>query len=65
MLLSGVQKMFFLRDSGIMTLHAPEQIQEQSEQELTKEFQITKSFGFMTESIPDVSPNPGRTWGLP
>lgn len=56
--------MFFLRDSGIMTLHAPEQIREKSEQELTKEFQITKSFGFMAESTPDVSPNPGRTWGL-
>lgn len=48
-----------------MTLHAPEQIQGKSEQELTKEFQITKLFVFMTESIPDVSPNPGRTWGLP
>lgn len=48
-----------------MTLHAPEQIQGKSQQELTKEFQITKLFVFMTESIPDVSPNPGRTWGLP
>lgn len=48
-----------------MTLHAPEQIQEKSKRELTKELQITKSFGFMTESIPDISPNPGRTWGLP
>lgn len=48
-----------------MTLHAPEQIQEKSKWGLTKELQITKSFGFMTESIPDVSPNRGRTWGLP
>lgn len=48
-----------------MTLDAPEQIQGKSEQQLTKEFQITKLFVFMTESIPDVSPNPGRTWGLP